>query len=141
MGEINPDKENKSYEALYPTDPAISGNDGPSFHYLEGFQTIDLSEIGYEEQEEYSDTWKVAIPDGDNIFQHEILHPANCKNEIMSDQYRTTIKTQRNNDAETFTVEIVVQEDEEVRPVIPAELTKPGIIQKYNFDISPLISF
>ncbi len=126
MGEANPEEDNKSYEALYPTDSAISGNEQPDFHYLEGFQTIDLSEIGYEEQEEYSDTWRTALANGDNTFQHEILFPSNCKDKILSDKYRTTINTKRNNDDEAFTVEIVVQEDEEVRPVIPSGLAKPG---------------
>ncbi len=67
-GEETPAEKDKSYETLFPTDPAVSGKSGPDFHYLPGFQGIDLSQIGYEEQREYSPLWKTVIADGDHEF-------------------------------------------------------------------------
>ncbi len=67
-GESKPAGENKLYEALYPIDAAATGKTGPDFHYLPAFQPINLTQIGYEEVQSYSNIWKTAISQGDHHF-------------------------------------------------------------------------
>ncbi len=105
----------------------MSGKSGPDFHYLDGFQPIDLSVIGYEEQEKYSALWRTAVEDGDNVFRYEIVRTADCKEDIQSDKYRARIKTTRNNEGKSFTVDVEVMEDESAVPIIPSDFTRPGI--------------
>ncbi len=66
-GEISPAEENKSYESLYPVDPEEVKQ--PDFHHLPAYQPIDLSAIGYEDQEDYSETWKHALGMTDKTFR------------------------------------------------------------------------
>ncbi len=67
-GVLDDYNENKRFEALYPVDTESSGLSSPDFHFLEAFQPINLSEIGYEEQQNYSPLWETALSDGDNSF-------------------------------------------------------------------------
>ena len=51
------------YQALYPVDPVKRPN--ADFHYLEAFEPIDLSAIGFVQDAEKSELWKTATGDED----------------------------------------------------------------------------
>ncbi len=50
------------YQSLFPADPEVVPQ--PDFHYLDGFGSIDLSEIGFVEDEQPSQLWQGATSDG-----------------------------------------------------------------------------
>ena len=56
------------YESLFPVDPAVTPEqDAPDFHYLEAFQPLDLTEIGYEPPTSLSDVWTSAKAPEQNL--------------------------------------------------------------------------
>ena len=66
-GEASPSEEDKRYEALYPVDPKVVPN--PDFHALDFFQTIDLSEIGFEGVNEPSELLRHALGTDNRPFE------------------------------------------------------------------------
>ena len=64
-GEANP--SDVYYQALYPVDPSVVAQ--PDFHYLEAFQPIDLSTIGFEQSGSMSSLWSEAISDEGYILR------------------------------------------------------------------------
>ena len=54
--------ESVSYESLFPvTDPEAANLTGPDFHYLDAFQDLDLSAIGFNQSPDESDLWTQAV--------------------------------------------------------------------------------
>jgi hypothetical protein len=63
----SPEEKDKSYESLYPVDSSVVKQ--PDFHQLSFYKPIDLSQIGFEEQREFSKIWKHALEKGDKTFR------------------------------------------------------------------------
>jgi hypothetical protein len=151
-GESKPAESDKSYEALYPVDTVATGIKEPDFHYLQAFQKIDLSEIGYKAPTDLSPIWKKAIDHGNLKFEYVVYlnfsitghsqkqtfakktfasrylinQTSDCQKPIESSDYVARIVTEKLVSQRKASFHVHVEDAAHVRHVIPSDLVVEG---------------
>eukprot|EP00095_Tigriopus_kingsejongensis_P005115 maker-scaffold161_size295871-snap-gene-1.40 protein:Tk05115 transcript:maker-scaffold161_size295871-snap-gene-1.40-mRNA-1 annotation:"upf0462 protein c4orf33 homolog" len=122
-GDMSGEDRVTHFESLYPISPE-DGVEAPDFHYLEAFQAIDLSAIGYKQAPEESPLWTQAKLPHQPIVQrrvYELFRAFDCSRKVRDRAFVTTLRN-----TENLSLNVSVSGQSDVHPDIPDHFMEAG---------------
>ncbi len=105
------DKNDPIYEAFSPVDLNKDKVSGPDFHYFGAFEDIDLTAIGFR-QDEKSDLWRSATSEvSDYSFNYSLVTESDCQTTNIDAEYKCNVNSLKRTKYQNFIISFQTEGD------------------------------